>query len=223
MGLAIEPGCGCFEEVAPRKWFIPNCVDVDHFRRTETIDELKNRKIIIVPRQITPDRGIDLAIRAFRLFLQTHADYYLYIVGKVSRGSEVYFEECKDLVKKLGLEDRVVFTGFIQRSLMPYYYSSATLTLIPTVRREGTSLSALESMACGTATVTTNVAGLQDLPSIQANPIPADIAGKMIETIDNLSDISFDQCNKVRQVFNLSNWSKAWLRVIETVSARKAM
>ncbi len=217
-GLSVEPGEGYFEEVAPKKWFIPNCVNLNVFKRNEGIEHLKKKKIILVPRQITPDRGVDLAIKAFNLFNQQKEDFYLYIIGKPTKGW--YFEYCTNLAAKYGISNKVIFNGFVENSAMPYYYSSALLTLIPTLRREGTSLSALESMACGTPTVSTNVAGLRDLPTIQSDPNPTAIADKLIFALENKDDIGREQHDKVKRIFNLENWSKAWIRVIEAVSER---
>ncbi len=215
LGCNIQPATGFFTEVAPRKWFIPNCVDTRRFSQTEGIPELKARNIILVPRQVAPDRGIDLAIKAFRQ-LDNYKDFTLYIAGKQRAGA--YLNYCFGLVKSLGLEKYVTFKDHTENREMPDYYSSAVLTVIPTLRREGTSLSALESMACGTATLSTNVAGLRDLPTVQAEPNEADLAKAMSETIANGNRVGEAQRDIVQKEFNIENWSKAWLKVIETVA-----
>lgn len=212
LGLDIQPGQRCFEEVAPGKWFIPNCVDSEFFKRGKGLEELEGRKIILVPRQITEDRGIDLAIETFKLFNQQMPGYEMLIVGTPTRGK--YFDYCKGLISSYGLEDKVRFVGFVQNKDMVAYYSSSELTLIPTLRREGTSLSALESMACGTLTVSTNVAGLADLPTLQAKPDPADLCEKLVYGINNRARLSAEQEEVTRRVFNYSNWGNAWVKVI---------
>jgi glycosyltransferase involved in cell wall biosynthesis len=94
------------------------------------------------------------------------------------------------------------------------YYNSAIMTLIPSLRREGTSLSALESMACGTPVVSTNVGGLVDLPTLQTEPIAEDLADKMVYLINNYDEFKTTQMKAVTINFNLENWEKAWLSVI---------
>jgi len=219
-GLQIEPGKGFFKEVAPGKWFIPNCVDTSFFKKSEGPANLIPKQAVLVHRQITRDRGIDLAIRAFSLFNHLQAGYTLVILGQVPKNEKRYLSSCKDLVHTLGLDQQVIFLGPVQNHQMPEYYSSAALTLIPTLRREGTSLSALESMACGTPTVSTNVAGLADLPTVQAEPTPESIAQQMCLTIENRERIALEQAGTVSRVFNLENWRNAWLQVINQAGSR---
>ena len=215
LGYKVMPGVDYFREILPGKWFIPNCVDVNVFRRNDGIQQLKERKIILVPRQICHDRGIHLAIKAFHIFLQSHSDYYLYIIGTPKSGE--YYFECLKIVDELNINQKVNFIGFVEHKQMPLYYSSSEICLIPTLSREGTSLSALEAMSCGTPTVSTNVAGLKDLPTIQSEPTEDDLAKKMIETIANREEISKIQKEKVQRVFNMHNWGNAWMNVIESL------
>ena len=215
-GYDARPATGFFTEVAPRKWFIPNCVDTAFFQRNEGLPELKARKVILVPRQVVADRGIDLAIRAFKLLADEDHDLALHVLGKIRHDS--YPQLCFDLVKKLCLQKRVVFQDHIENGRMADYYSSALVTVIPTLRREGTSLSALESMACGTATVSTNVAGLRDLPTIQCNPEATALAQVIRKTLTDRDRIGAEQAAKVRETFNIERWKATWRQVIEAVA-----
>lgn len=218
-GLDVHPGTRMFTEVLPGKWFIPNCVDTEQFRKTDEIPELAAQRCILVPRQITEDRGILLAIEAFSQFLKRNPGFSLLIIGKPTTGA--YFDRCVQLTKHLGLENKATFLGFVKHAEIPRYYSSAVLTLIPTLRREGTSLSALESMSCGTPTVSTNVAGLRDLPTVQADPDPHALAAAMESTLAKRKEVSLSQQRIVQEVFNSENWRTAWLKVIEAASARQ--
>ncbi len=218
MGLNLKPGVDFFQQIAPQKWFIPNCVDTRVYSRDNGISEIKTKKIILVPRQINKHRGIDLAIRAFTIFSRRHPGYQLYIVGGPLVGS--YYEYCARLAHELDIDKKVLFLGHIDNLQMRSYYSSATVTLIPTRSREGTSLSALESMACGTPTITTNIGGLKDLPSIQTDPEEEDIADKLEFTIKHLNQTSARQLAAVRNTFNIDNWRMAWLKVINSTIAQ---
>ena len=216
LGIDAPPAQGLFTEVSPGKWFIPNCVDTSLFTRTPGLPELKARPSILVPRQVCEDRGIHLAIEAFRRILDARPEYTLHLLGKIRPGE--YIERCRALVKRLGLSERVVFQDHVSNGTMADYYSSSCLTLIPTIRREGTSLSALESMACGTATVSTNVAGLRDLPTVQCNPDADSVARAVLETLDRREEVASVQLAAVQRDFNILNWGTAWCRVINAVS-----
>ena len=216
MGLPIQAGTSFFEQVAEGKWFIPNCVDTRQFTRMEGLSEFKNKRCIFVPRQITPDRGIDLAIKAFAILAKKDADVRLYIAGKVC-GAD-YFRYLQGLACEAGVQSRVDFSPPIPNETMPAYYSSMAATLIPTLRREGTSLSALESMSCSTPTVSTNVCGLADLPTMQTVPEPEPIAEMLEHAISKGAAIGAEQARAVRETFNMERWANAWVTVLESVA-----
>jgi len=70
-------------------------------------------------------------------------------------------------------------------------------------------------MACGCPVVFTNIAGLVDLPTLQAEPLSSDICDKLKYLLNNYQKIKEDQKKKVREIFHQDNWSDAWLRVIK--------
>lgn len=88
-------------------------------------------------------------------------------------------------VKKYGLEDRVINIGFIPRDQMPDLYNAVDILLFPSLY-EGFGWPPLESMACGTPSVTSNVASLPEIMgSIDTMCDPFDYIGfaQKIETL----------------------------------------
>ena len=68
-----------------------------------------------------------------------------------------YREELKEQVIRLGLQDKVIFTGF--RLDVPEILSSLAVSILPSVIGEGLSNSLLESMAAAVPVIATNVGG----------------------------------------------------------------
>lgn len=216
MGMQVLPGEHFFEELSPGKWFIPNCVSNTKFNENgEAFSWMEGRKFILVPRQITEDRGILLAIEAFALMAANYPDTDLLITGAIKQ--EGYKEKCDALIAKLGMEKRVFWNHSVSNDLIPQFYRSALLTVIPTLRREGTSLSALEAMSCKCPVVSTNVAGLADLPTKQAEADANSLSGAMLEVLANRNEYMQQQQNAVVKIFNEDNWGTAWLAVVEKV------
>lgn len=212
MGVAVEPGAEPFTEVLPGRFFIPNCVDVARFSRVAPHAALTDWPVILVPRNLYWNRGVHLAIEAFALCAGELPGARLVVVG--ADGQRGYREHCQALARKHGLAERVIFFGPVPWEQMPAVYSASALTVIPTLCGEGTSLSALESMSCGTATVTTNVAGLADLPAVRCEPAPAALASAMVEAWRDRETIAAQQQQTVRDTFNLERWRAAWERVL---------
>ncbi len=66
------------------------------------------------------------------------------------------------LVRDLGLEGRVVSTGFVRDEDLPALYTAATASVLPSLY-EGFGLSVLESMACGTPVVATRTSSIPEV------------------------------------------------------------
>ena len=102
---------------------------------------------------LIPRKGHDLVIRA----LTDLVDVSLLVVGE---GSERLSLE--SLAKELGVDDRVRFAGSIEHERMHEIYGAAD-ALVLASDREGWANVLLESMACGTPVVASNVWGTPEI------------------------------------------------------------
>lgn len=220
LGMDVKPATRYFEEIAPNIHFIPNCVDTEHFIPGPGLPEYEGRNMILVPRQINEARGIHLAIAAFRIMAREHPELEMCLLGKRHRGGNKYLTRLDSMIAESGFSDRIYFRDPVPNRDMPAWFNSAKVVLVPTLEKEGTSLSAIESMSCGAPTVTTNVAGLADLPSVQCDPEPPAIAVALCETLEKAKTIGQNQRERTIAIFNMDNWMQAWLKVIESVAER---
>ena len=118
--------------------------------------EEKNKKVIkkynlnspflLYSGQWRPHKNLIRLIQAFSILKKEyHIDEKLVLVGK----EDPRYPEIKELVGKLGLEQEVLFLGFIDEDNLPAIYSLANLYVIPSLA-EGFGFPPLEAMACGT-------------------------------------------------------------------------
>ena len=94
----------------------------------------------------------------------------------IAGGKGWLYEPLFAVVRKLGLEDRVVFTGFVAQEDLPALYSGATLFVYPSLH-EGFGLPVLEAMACGTPVVCSDRSSLPEVAGDAAlfvNPLHTD-------------------------------------------------
>ena len=210
VGVDIAPGERAFEEVAPGRWFIPNCVDTLRFRPPAAA---KRAPLITVPRNLYRNRGVHLAIQAFAAVAADLAECEMEIVG--ADGQADYAAELRAMVRDFGLTSRVRFVGGVQWREMAPVYGRARLCLIPSLCGEGTSLAALEAMACATATITTKAGGLPDLPAVHCDANAAALAQAIRDVLPRWREVGESQRAAIVAGFSLDRWQQAWAQVAE--------
>jgi glycosyltransferase involved in cell wall biosynthesis len=67
-----------------------------------------------------------------------------------------------DLVRQLGLSERVLFAGYVSEELLAWLYASGRCFLYPTLY-EGFGFPPLEAMACGTPVITSNCTSVPEV------------------------------------------------------------
>ena len=112
--------------------------------------------LIGVVSRIARQKGLEYFLAAIPDVLARIPNAKFLIIGDNSFNPQ-YREELKLQVSTLGLEDKVVFTGF--RLDVPQIVSSLAVSVLPSVSGEGLSNSLLESMAAALPVVATNIGG----------------------------------------------------------------
>ncbi len=117
-------------------------------------------KIILFVGRIDPLKGIDQLIKAMT-YLPNAQGLRLLIIGG-DEYSQYEIGQLQKLCRDLKLQDSVTFLGLIKHEQMPYFYSAADVCVVPSYY-ESFGLVALESLACGTPVVATDVGDLRSV------------------------------------------------------------
>ena len=130
--------------------------------------------------RLVPRKGVDNAIRGVAVLRDRHdLDAQLWVVGgETHRPDERATPEIghlRQLARREGVADRVLFLGRRGRSVLRYYYSAADV-FVTTPWYEPFGITPLEAMACGTPVVGSRVGGIQfSVPDGKAGfLVPAD-------------------------------------------------
>jgi len=117
------------------------------------------RPFILSVGTLEPRKNYPTLIRAFaQARAAANLPHALVIVGK--RGW--VYEPTFSAVEEAGLEEHVLFPGFVPDADLPALYSAADLFALPSFY-EGFGLPALEAMACGTPVVVSDVSSLPEV------------------------------------------------------------
>lgn len=135
---------------------VPNGIDLEEypslpvrgaFRAAWGIDAAA--KVVLYLGRLDPTKGIDLLIRSFAVVAREEGDAVLVLVG----GDMGHNEEFRERVASLGLDDRVIFTGFVSKEDKMAAYTDADVFVTPSFT--GFPMTFLEACLCGTPIVTT--------------------------------------------------------------------
>lgn len=152
---------------AERLSVIPNGIDCEHFRLPGNGEAVRREwsippdaPVVGVLARLLRIKGQDVFLRAAALIASTNPQVRFVIVGD-NNIDQQYKEELKELTRRLGLEDRVIFTGF--RTDVPDLLAALSVVVSPSLGLEGLSNSLLESMAAGVPVVATRVGGTPEI------------------------------------------------------------
>jgi D-inositol-3-phosphate glycosyltransferase len=121
---------------------------------------LKEESIILFVGRIIPLKGIDNLLMAMS-YLQRKEGIKLVVIGG-DEHSQTEVERLKDLSRSLKIQESVIFLGLVKQEILPFFYSAANLCVVPSYY-ESFGLVVLESLACGTPVVATQVGGAESV------------------------------------------------------------
>lgn len=112
---------------------------------------------------IQPRKNLVRLIRA----MKSVEDCKLVIVGKIKgKGRQAWMnEEILTEPKKLGIENKIIFTDFVPTKELPALISGARAFILPSLW-EGFGIPVVEAMACGTPVIVSNVSSLPEVAGV---------------------------------------------------------
>lgn len=152
---------------------IPPGVDLSRFypippdEAKEFVGVPDQKRMLLFVGRIEPLKGIETLLRSLAILQKKDGlgdRLCLAIIGgdveEETQDDEL--DHLLSLCEEFGLEDLVTFLGKQDQDSLPYYYSAAELVIMPS-HYESFGMVALESMACGTPVVASQVGGLAHL------------------------------------------------------------
>ncbi len=124
---------------------------------------------------LQPRKNYERLIRAFSRLSATPEGHSQRLV--VAGGKGWLYESIFDSVRELGLDNRVLFPGFVHDEDLPALYTLADLFVFPSLY-EGFGLPVLEAMACGTPVICSEASSLPEVAGDAALSVdPLDVEG----------------------------------------------
>ncbi|RLC92978.1 MAG: hypothetical protein DRI39_07095 [Chloroflexi bacterium] len=168
------------ESVVARGCLPPEALDYHPRQDIRQKLGLGRQRVVFSVGRLDPRKRIDLLIRAFAEILPQYNDVRLVIGGAGDEEARL-----KDLAGRLGIGDRVIFTGFIPDSELFDYYAACDVFAFPSWTSSG--ITPYEALALGKKVVWTSEADepvLDDSRVFVADPTISDFARGLSQALD---------------------------------------
>ncbi len=124
----------------------------------------RGQRVALYVGRIEPLKGLDTLLRAAAILRTRVSGLRVIVVGGSSSPADTATHEelarLTALASELGVEDAVEFYGPVPQRELPDMYRAADVTVMPS-HYESFGMAALESLACGTPVVASDVGGLR--------------------------------------------------------------
>ena len=157
---------------------IPLGVDQTAFRPIADV-ERSTRRLVTTASADIPLKGLPVLIEAYHQLLRRYPDLELVVIGKLRSGP------AKKLLKRLGLQDRVIFRHGLPREELAREFNRATIAVTPSLY-EGFGLPAAEAMSCGAPVVVSDGGALPEVAGGAGVVTPKGDPKALAEAIDGL-------------------------------------
>ena len=184
---------------------INNGLDYEEFAPISNIERNKNRLITTASADVAL-KGLDFSLKALKLLKKNNPKIHLIIIGAPKKNGHT-----EKLIKKLNIEDNVIFKKNISKEKIRELYSTSSIAIVSSLY-EGFGYPVIEAMSCEVPLIATNISSIPELVrsyGILIDPKDEKKLSFNIEKVLNNYDDYKDNAIKGRQhVIETFNWSK---------------
>ena len=194
----------------------------------ERFPHLAGQRLALFIGRIHPKKGCDLALAAFANVLAREPNWHLVIAGPDQIGWQ---SQLMRLAHKLGISNRITWTGMIDGDLKWGAYQSCEILLFPS-HQENFGIVVAEALACGVPVlisdkvniwreVEADGAGLVARDTIEGASFQLQTWCGMTEQQRNSMRVRANACFRKR--FEISNATETFFSILSTVASRRLL
>lgn len=185
----------CIEDENFNVETLKNCTNTEIFNRKlyekEAIiyrkkNNIKSDDIVIVfTGRTIKIKGIKELLIAFKDLTKKYKNIKLLVVGNSGFGNQVitpFEQELLEISKEIN--DKIIFTGFVDNKIVPYMHSIADIAVVPSICEDSAPLVVLEYMASGLPLIVTNSGGIPEYVN-KEYAITIERGEKLVQNIKN--------------------------------------
>lgn len=203
---------------------IPNGVNAASVQAAQPDASFRERyatpqeKIVFFVGRMVTEKGVHVLLESIPFILEQHHDVKFVLAGKGPN-----LEDLKHMATTMGIEQKIIFTGFIDEEVKYKLLNIASVAVFPSLY-EPFGIVALEAMAAGTPVIVSGVGGLQEVVSHEEDGftvIPGDASSLAAHVVRMLKNGRMAQTMSERawnKVIASYNWERIAEQTINTYS-----
>jgi glycosyltransferase involved in cell wall biosynthesis len=201
-------------------------VDADTVTHFKTKYALEHKKILLFGGRLSTPKGGAKVIEALAQIVNHEPSTVLLVAGTIdayARSMQAYAKEC-------GVEQGLVFTGWIDRNEIKIAYASADIVMMPSIYLDAFGRVNIEGMASHKPVIGTCYGGtpevtLDSVTGYIVNPLhPKEIAEKTIDLLKNperAKQFGVAGYERVRTQFNLEDKVEEYIEIYTSLTEVK--
>ncbi|WP_424355715.1 glycosyltransferase family 4 protein [Methanobacterium sp. MBAC-LM] len=195
---------------------IPNGINLEEFDiklgKEECRDKLglpHDKKIILFFGNIVAYKGPHILLKAFSKVKNQFKDVKLVFAGRGEMQGEL-----TKLAAELGIKNDIMFTGYVDEGLKPFYYKCADIFCLPSITMaEAFGIVNLEAMACGIPVISSKLGGIPDVvvdreTGLLVNPEDEESLAESLMFLLENEDIARKMGNNGKKKVEEYSWKK---------------
>ena len=184
---------------------INNGLDTDEFS-PEDNSKRREYRLITTASADVPLKGLDFSLKALKKLKKDFPKIHLVVIGTIKKGGHT-----EKLIKKLGIDNDVIFKSNLTKNEIKKCYSKSSIAIVSSLY-EGFGYPVIEAMSCEVPLIATNVSSIPELTLKFAKLIEPKNEEMIYESVKDIL-ANYDKYKKIafqgrKHVINQFNWIK---------------
>ncbi len=184
---------------------INNGLDTDEFS-PEDNSKRREYRLITTASADVPLKGLDFSLKALKKLKKDFPNIHLVVIGSIKKGGHT-----EKLIKKLGINDDVIFKSNLTKNEIKKCYSKSSIAIVSSLY-EGFGYPVIEAMSCEVPLIATNVSSIPELTLKFAKLIEPQNEEMIYKSVKDIL-ANYDKYKKIafqgrEHVINKFNWIK---------------
>jgi len=187
-----------------------------------------DQKVIGMAARLAAEKGVEVLVQSMPRILERYPEARVLYVGQHENvmGEDAYARHLRPMLEALG--DRWIFLGVLPNEEMPAFYAACDVTVLPSLNStESFGMVQVESMACGTPVVASDLPGVRQpiaMTGMGRTATPGDpegLAQAILDVLGNPAAFRRDPLEVARR-FSSEAVAEQYEQLYESLGASRA-